>query len=73
MRQGVKGGPSTLRSCSALLHYPQAYTDSESLQWFEKLVGGLRMVDEGELRLKGAAFGWDMNSFVINVQVYLPW
>lgn len=43
------------------------------LQWFEKLVGGLRMIDKEELKRKGAVCGWDMNSFVINVQTYLPW
>jgi glycine/D-amino acid oxidase-like deaminating enzyme len=41
--------------------------------WFEKLVGGLRMLGEEEVKRKGAVFGWDMDSFVINVQVYLPW
>ncbi len=41
--------------------------------WFEKLVGGLRMVSEEELKKTGAVFGWDWNSFVIDVQKYLPW
>jgi D-amino-acid oxidase len=41
--------------------------------WYEKLVGGLRMVSEEELKNNGAVFGWDWNSFIINVQMYLPW
>jgi D-amino-acid oxidase len=41
--------------------------------WFEKLVGGLRMVGEEEVSKTGAVFGWDIDSFMINVQIYLPW
>jgi D-amino-acid oxidase len=41
--------------------------------WFEELVGGLRMLGEEELKSTGAVFGWDWDSFVINVQTYLPW
>ena len=41
--------------------------------WYEKLVGGLRPVSEEVLKKHGVVFGWDWNSFVINVQTYLPW
>ena len=41
--------------------------------WFEKLVGGLRMIDQEELKRKGAVVRWDVDSFLINVQIYLPW
>lgn len=40
--------------------------------WFERLVGGLRKIDERELP-DGTAFGFEMASFVIDVQKYLPW
>jgi D-amino-acid oxidase len=40
--------------------------------WFEDLVGGLREIEKDELP-KGTAFGYEMASFVIDVQRYLPW
>lgn len=40
--------------------------------WFEELVGGLRKIDEQDLP-EGTAFGFEMASFVIDVQKYLPW
>ena len=40
--------------------------------WFEKLVGGLEKIPEEELP-SGTAFGYEMASFVIDVQRYLPW
>ena len=40
--------------------------------WFEELVGGLEAIEEGELP-EGTVFGFEMASFVINVQMYLPW
>ena len=40
--------------------------------WFEELVGGLEAIGEGELP-EGTVFGFEMASFVINVQMYLPW
>ncbi|KAM0699011.1 hypothetical protein Q7P36_001057 [Cladosporium allicinum] len=40
--------------------------------WFEELVGGLEAIGEGELPA-GTVFGFEMASFVINVQMYLPW
>ncbi|CAI6270362.1 unnamed protein product [Periconia digitata] len=40
--------------------------------WFEDLVGGLRNIEKEELP-KGTAFGFEMASFVIDVQRYLPW
>ena len=39
--------------------------------WYEELVGGLRKVKEEELQ--GAVFGYDMDSFQIEVPVYLGW
>ncbi|PVH94774.1 FAD dependent oxidoreductase [Periconia macrospinosa] len=40
--------------------------------WFEDLVGGLEKIEKGELP-EGTAFGFEMASFVIDVQRYLPW
>lgn len=40
--------------------------------WFEDLVGGLKTIPEHELP-SGTAFGFEMASFVIDVQKYLPW
>ncbi|KAL1861098.1 hypothetical protein Plec18170_001613 [Paecilomyces lecythidis] len=40
--------------------------------WFEKLVGGLKKIEEKDLP-RGCAFGFEMDSFVIDVQKYLPW
>ncbi|CAH0053785.1 unnamed protein product [Clonostachys solani] len=40
--------------------------------WFEELVGGLTKIDEKDLP-EGTSFGFEMASFVINVQRYLPW
>lgn len=39
--------------------------------WYEKLTG-LRWLEEGELKDR-AVFGYECGSFVVNVQVYLPW
>jgi D-amino-acid oxidase len=40
--------------------------------WFEELVGGLEVIRSEELP-EGTVFGFEMASFVINVQMYLPW
>jgi D-amino-acid oxidase len=40
--------------------------------WFEELVGGLKTIEKDKLP-KGTAFGFEMASFVIDVQKYLPW
>jgi hypothetical protein len=40
--------------------------------WFGELVGGLERVEETELPA-GTVFGFEMASFVVNVQMYLPW
>ncbi|CZS96709.1 hypothetical protein WAI453_010120 [Rhynchosporium graminicola] len=39
--------------------------------WYEKLTG-LRWLEQEELR-GGAVFGYECQTFVVNVQVYLPW
>lgn len=40
--------------------------------WFDELVGGLRKVGKEELP-NGCVFGFEMPTFVIDVQRYLPW
>jgi D-amino-acid oxidase len=40
--------------------------------WFDGLVGGLKFL-EGERLAEGSVFGFKCDTFVINVQVYLPW
>lgn len=40
--------------------------------WFEELVGGLSKIEKDELPA-GSVFGFEMASFVIDVQIYLPW
>ncbi|KAL1875713.1 hypothetical protein VTK73DRAFT_9902 [Phialemonium thermophilum] len=40
--------------------------------WFEELVGGLTKIEEKDLP-SGTVFGFEMASFVIDVQKYLPW
>jgi D-amino-acid oxidase len=40
--------------------------------WFEELVGGLEVIRSEGLP-EGTVFGFEMASFVINVQMYLPW
>lgn len=40
--------------------------------WYEEMVGGLREVGEGELP-EGSRFGFEMDTFVVNVSSYLPW
>ncbi|KAF4999976.1 hypothetical protein F66182_16262 [Fusarium sp. NRRL 66182] len=40
--------------------------------WYEKLVGGLHEVPKHELP-QGSNFGYDLSTFMINVQSYLPW
>jgi D-amino-acid oxidase len=39
--------------------------------WYEDLVGGIRMLGEKELP-EGANFGCDLETFVVDTQVYLP-
>jgi len=50
--------------------------------WYENLVGGLRWMGEEELeevrrrdtrKGEGPVFGFECASFVVDVQVYLPW
>ena len=40
--------------------------------WYEKLLGGIRMLKDKELP-KGARFGCELDTFVVDTQVYLPW
>lgn len=40
--------------------------------WFRDLLGGLTDLPKEELP-SGCAFGYEMASFVIDVQRYLPW
>jgi hypothetical protein len=40
--------------------------------WFEELVGGLTKIEPQDLPA-GTVFGFEMASFVIDVQRYLPW
>ncbi|KAH7322455.1 hypothetical protein B0I35DRAFT_389355 [Stachybotrys elegans] len=59
-------------------HYEQPIEDvgimtpATGKLWFEELVGGLKKIEQEELP-DGCAFGFEMASFVINVQQYLPW
>jgi hypothetical protein len=47
-------------------------TSATGKLWFEDLVGGLRKIEKDELP-SGTVFGFEMASFVIDVQRYLPW
>lgn len=47
-------------------------TPSTGKLWFEELVGGLLEIEKKDLP-DGTVFGYEMASFVINVQMYLPW
>jgi D-amino-acid oxidase len=40
--------------------------------WFDGLVGGLKFLEKERLA-EGSVFGFECDTFVINVQVYLPW
>lgn len=40
--------------------------------WYDSLVGGIRHLEHGQLP-EGARFGFEISTFVINVQKYLPW
>lgn len=40
--------------------------------WYDDLVGGIRAIPEKELP-EDAQFGYELGTFVINVQSYLPW
>jgi D-amino-acid oxidase len=40
--------------------------------WYEDLVGGIRMLGEKELP-EEANFGCDLETFVVDTQIYLPW
>jgi D-amino-acid oxidase len=40
--------------------------------WYESLVGGLRYVEEDQLR-EGAKFGFSFGSVVIDTGIYLGW
>lgn len=40
--------------------------------WYDELVGGVRMLEGSELP-EGAKFGCDLETFVVDTQVYLPW
>lgn len=61
--------------CRTLYDAPPEDTDvlSEGTGkvWFDELVGGLRYLKGEDLR--GAVFGFDFNSFTIDVPVYLGW
>jgi D-amino-acid oxidase len=41
--------------------------------WYEKLVGGLRDLEEGVLEKHGALTGFEFDSWVIDTSVYLGW
>ncbi|KAE8324446.1 putative D-amino acid oxidase [Aspergillus sergii] len=47
-------------------------TPSTGKVWFEDLVGGLKPIEKDNLP-SGAAFGFEMASFVLDTQRYLPW
>ncbi|RSM12378.1 hypothetical protein CEP52_002560 [Fusarium oligoseptatum] len=47
-------------------------TSATGKLWFQDLVGGLRKIEGSDLP-EGTAFGFEMASFVIDVQKYLPW
>ena len=47
-------------------------TSATGKLWFEDLVGGLEKIEKEDLP-PGTAFGFEMASFVIDVQRYLPW
>lgn len=59
-------------------HYDQPVEDvgivtpATGKLWFEKLVGGLKKIEKEDLP-EGTAFGFEMATFVIDVQRYLPW
>jgi hypothetical protein len=38
--------------------------------WYEKLVGGLREVKDLP---EGVKFGYELDTFVVDVTTYLPW
>jgi D-amino-acid oxidase len=40
--------------------------------WYENLAGGIRYLAQDQLP-EGAKFGFDVNTFIVNVQKYLPW
>lgn len=40
--------------------------------WYEKLVGGLKVLEKSEVP-EGASWAMELDTFVINVQSYLPW
>lgn len=40
--------------------------------WYDDLVGGIRHIGKENLP-QGAVFGFDVPTFVVNVQKYLPW
>jgi len=48
------------------------YSEGTKTIWYEELVGGLRPVPIGEL-FEGVCFGFDYDSYVIDVAMYLPW
>lgn len=67
-----------IRPMNIRWHYEQPIdevgikTPATGKLWFEELVGGLLEIPEEELP-QGCAFGFEMASFVIDVQKYLPW
>ncbi|KAJ5593959.1 uncharacterized protein N7459_000167 [Penicillium hispanicum] len=69
---------SGVKAMDIRFHYDQPIEDvgiltpSTGKLWFEDLVGGLKPIAKGELP-NGAAFGFEMASFVLDVQRYLPW
>ena len=69
---------SGLQSMQIRWHYEKPIeqvgilTKATGKLWFEELVGGLQKIEERELP-EGCVFGFEMASFVINVQKYLPW
>ncbi|GAM40402.1 hypothetical protein TCE0_039r12729 [Talaromyces pinophilus] len=69
---------SGVRAMNIRFHYDQPIeevgiiTPSTGKLWFEDLVGGLRPIEKDELP-DGAAFGFEMATFVLDVQRYLPW
>lgn len=48
------------------------FSEGTGKVWYEELVGGLRWLEETD-RAEGSKCGFECASFVVDVQVYLPW
>ncbi|KAJ5895308.1 hypothetical protein N7495_006999 [Penicillium taxi] len=69
---------SGVKAMNIKFHYDQPIeevgilTPATGKLWFEDLVGGLIPIEKEDLP-SGAVFGFEMASFVMDVQRYLPW